>query len=234
MESLRPDQSYDLIVRRLMLSLEFIDPLGGKPIGKGLRVSADGLGPPKVIAGQRFVWLLDGEAEGRTYSVEAVSTDGRFRDFAGLVENVPANDDKVTPHLLGRRIVLKPTGLNPPPAGLMAVEGMLIDDGDPPGGIADAEIVIQLRDLGTQVFTAGYTAVSDARGGFVAAAPDFAKVAPTAAPPPAPERAVVGWLKIKKGGATQYSKALALRPGRVLTLAEPLILPELPSQEPPP
>ncbi|HYJ81697.1 MAG TPA: hypothetical protein VEW26_02505 [Allosphingosinicella sp.] len=239
MESLRPDRSYDLILRHLMLALEFVDPLGGKAVGSNLRVTVDGLGPPRLVAGRRFVWLLDGKPEARTYSVKATATDGRFRDFAGTVK-VPANDGNSKPHLFGHRLLLQPTGLNAPPAGLTAVQGMLIDDHDPPGGIADAEIRIELRDLSTNTFTASYAAHSDARGGFVAAAPDFDKVVPTAAPPPvpggppAPERSVVGWLKIDKGGDVRFTGRLALRAGRLITLAEPIRLSKLSTDPPPP
>jgi hypothetical protein len=230
--------SYDHVVRKVMLALEFVDPLSGMPVTRGLKVTVQGLGAPQRVTAARFIWLLKGEPAAQDIVVEAVSTDLRFRDLTATIA-VPANDGETKPAALRKPLLLEPTGLNLPPAGMTSVGGMLIDDNDPPGGIADAKVTIQLRDIGTQTFTASYTAVSDPRGGFVAAAPDFHKAAPTPAPPPvpggppAPEGSVVGWLEIRKGGVTHYTAPLALRPGRLLRLPAPLQLSTL-SQAPPP
>lgn len=238
MATLLHPSSYDHVVRKVMLALEFVDPLSGMPVTKGLKVTAEGLGAPQSLSATRFIWLLSGDPEAQKLVVKAVSTDHRFRDFADTLD-VPANDGDTKPHELGKRLLLTPTGLNPPPAGMTAVGGMLVDDGDPPDGIADADVEIQLRDMGTQTFTASYKAVSDLRGRFVAAAPDFHKIVPTPSPPPvpgeapAPERSVVGWLKIEKGADIRFSGALALRPGRLLRLAAPLQLSTLSKTSPP-
>lgn len=226
-----PEPGYDNVVRKVVLGLELVDLLSGAPVTKGLKVNAEGLGAPRRVTAAAFVWLLNGEPKAQNLIVKVVSTDSRFRDRT-LKIKLPANDGDAKPNQLGRRRLLRPTGLNLPPPGLTAIAGMLVDDNDPPGPIADARIRIQLRDLGTQTMTGGYTAVSDARGAFVAAAPNFHKAVPTPAPTPAPEGSVVGWLEISQGGVTHYTAPLGLRPGRLLRLAAPLQLSTL-SQAPP-
>lgn len=227
-----PELSYDDVVRKVVLGLELVDLLSGAPVTQGLKVDAEGLGAPRRVTPAGFVWLLNGEPKAQTVVVRVVSTDLRFRDRT-LTIKLPANDGLTKPHQFGRRRLLRPTGLTLPPPGLTAVAGMLIDGAEPPGAIADARIRIQLRDLGTQTLTGSYTAVSDARGAFVAAVPNFHKAVTTPAPAPAPEGSVVAWLEIRRGGLTRYTGPLAVRPGRLLRLATPLQLSTL-SLAPPP
>ena len=214
---------YDEVVRKVLFGLELVDLLSGIPVTRGLELTADGLGVPRRLSSSGFVWLLNGEPEARTVVVRIVSTDLRFRDRNATI-TVPANDGLAKPHLFRRKRLLWPTGLTLPPPGMTAVAGMLIDDNVPAGPVADAMIRIELPDLGGGVLVGSYRALSDRRGGFVAAAPNFREAVPTSAPPPAPEGSVVGWLRIRSGGVTRYTPKLAMRPGRVLRLAEPLQL----------
>ncbi|MDB5693512.1 MAG: hypothetical protein JWO81_2575 [Alphaproteobacteria bacterium] len=229
--ALPPPPYNDDIVRKLLFALELVDPLTGMPVTQGLKVTAEGHGPAWRVNGSAYIWQLTGEPAAQDIVFHAVSTDGRFRPLTAKIP-VPANDGKTSPTLLGKRLRLDPTGLNLPPPGLTAVGGMLADDADPPGGVADVKVAIQVHALGPEPFTSAYEAVSDARGGFIAAAPDLDQAQPTTAPPTEAEGAVVGWLRIGEGADARFSGPLALRRGRLLRLAAPLKLSTLSQSSP--
>jgi hypothetical protein len=211
----------DRVGRRVMFALELVDPITGRLVTEGLRVTAVGLGPPLVAASGRFVWRDVDPPAARRIELSVASVRGVFQPVDFKIEvpehrrNIPAGD-------LVRRQALVPTGLYDPPPGLLAAAGMLIDDAELRNPLAGVTAHVQLH-AAPGVFTTAYKSVTDARGGFVAAAPDLGSQALLAPPPPAPEGGIRGWLTFKNAqGEERHSGLLdGLRQGRLLRAAAP-------------
>ena len=199
-----------LAPQRAMFALEFRDPIRGELVADGLRVTAEGLGPPTVTPSNRFVWVDRDLPADRRIRIEVVSTNRRFARVEMPVD-MPAE---------GLAVPLTPTGLYEPPAGMVAVGGMLVEGAGSRTAIEGASIRIHFRYAeGMERFTGPYRAVTDHKGGFMAVIGPLGDVRPD------PDRDNPGtfkaWLLLQRGDEVRVS-ALSLRPGRLVRIAAPL------------
>jgi hypothetical protein len=211
--------------RRVMLAVEFVDPIRGSVVGDGLRVKADGLGAPLRPPSGRFVWLDRDPPAARSIKVMAEATQGEFAPFSETFA-VPAHFPGVRADKLLFRRPLVATGLLDPPAGLTAAGGQLLEEPSKTP-LPAVRISVQLRQPATgpdlndgTTSTSAYVATTDPRGGFVAVITDLGSIVP--------ERQADGtatlWLRLTRpGGGVRFSHLLPVRIGQFLRLPEPLV-----------
>jgi hypothetical protein len=214
-----------------MFAMDFRDPVTGRPVTDGLRVAAEGLGPPVRAFSGPFAWFdFDPPAE-RQIRVTATATDGRFADYDELI-TAPAHVAGIQAASLLMPRVLRPTGLYEPPEGMTAAAGWLVED-EAMAPVAGAEVSLAFRHAGNQDFVSGYKAVTDASGGFVAVANDLGDVRPDPAPPKS-DGDVLAWLVIGRADAPpRFTDFLPLRSGRLVRLAAALNWKDLATMSPP-
>ncbi|HEX8241796.1 MAG TPA: hypothetical protein VF574_18825 [Allosphingosinicella sp.] len=227
----------ELAPQRAMFAMEFLDPIRGALVAEGLRVTAEGLRAPTVTPSNRFVWLdrsppADPSAvppADRRVRVEAVCARGMFAPFDEMIR-VPAYRVGIGADQLRFRRRLRPTGLYDPPAGVTGVGGMLVEDKDSRTPVVGARIrILFLYAEGMELFTGGYTAFTDRRGGFIAALRRIGDVRPD--PDPAAPGTFLAWLRLKRGAQVRAFGPLSLRPGRLTRLEALLDWAKLPSPE---
>jgi hypothetical protein len=210
----------DRLERRVMFAMDFRDPVTRLPVVEGLKVSAEGLGPPLRAPSGRFVWFDRDPPAERDVRVTALSTDGRFLDFEEVI-TAPAHVPDIPAFDLSMARTLRPTGLYEPPEGMTGIAGWLVED---QGRIAvtDAEVSIAFRHAGNQLFVSDYKAVTDKSGGFVAVANDLGDIVPDPAPSGS-EANILGWLVVARPAQpARFTVMLPLRAGRVARIAAPL------------
>jgi hypothetical protein len=223
----------DRVHRRVMFALELVDPGTGRLVSDGLRVTAAGLSPPQVTLSGRFVWRDIDPPAARRIKLTVESVRRIFQPLAFEVD-VPEHRPNVPSGDLVQSKTLQATGLYEPPPGLLAVAGMLVDDVVARQPLPGVEVRVQLHaDSG--IFATAYKAITDARGGFVAAVPDLGSAALLAPPCPAPEGGIVGWLTFTNAQAVvRHSPLLAgLRKGRLLRAGAPFAWADLLPAAPP-
>ena len=210
----------DVIPRSVLFVLELVDPVTNSPVGSAFEVTAQGLRAPSLTQAGQFVWLhLDPPAE-RDVAITAVAHAGDFAPWQA-VRTVPARVIGQPPTLL--RELLQPTGTYRPPEGRIAAAGMLIDDTTARQPIVGAEVVLVLDadTLGAEM-RSSLTAITDARGGFVAVGTGFLDRVPLPAPHPVPDGSVMGRVEVTWQNATR-SRPVTLRAGKLNYLSDPLI-----------
>ena len=105
-----------------MFAVELVDPFTDQPIRFGLRVWAEGLGPPIRTFSGRYAWNDNKPPANRTISVHVNSVDGRYAEFNDDID-VPAHVPGIAPAKLLFRRPLTATGLYTPPDGATAFAG---------------------------------------------------------------------------------------------------------------
>lgn len=230
MASIAPGmQRLELAPQRATFAVEFVDPIGGGLVTKGLRVTADGLAPPTVTPSNRFVWVDRDRPANRRIRLDAVSVDQMFEPF-GEVIDVPAHIPERPIRSLIFRRRLRPTGLYEPPQGMTAVAGMLFEGDGSIAPVADARVRIHFRHAeGLETATGRYTAFTDSRGRFTAVIRRLGDVRPD--PDPAVPGAFDAWLTLRRGGDVRILAPLSLRLGRLVRMTAPLEWAALPPAE---
>lgn len=229
--------SPDTFRRRLLVALELIDPVTNRPAGAAMRVTAKGFAPPTVTRAGQIVWTDPEPPAARTIEIAGVADCGQFAPYPAVTLNIPVRAPGAAPVI--HRDTLVPTGLYEPPAGRLALAGMLIDTAAARDPIVGAKLRIwfQSRNAATAL-DSQYEARSDERGGFVAFAGDLGSDAPMplkppASPlPPAPDGSVVAWLAVTVGATTRHSALQPLRQARLLRAPLPLIWADLAATPP--
>jgi hypothetical protein len=132
MSALFPVLAPDLIRRRVLFAVALVDPITGRLVSRGLRVTADGLaGRPVVNHSGHFVWLSEGAARPTRVRVAPDGAPFEPESIAVGVLPDPAPDDPqlppvtVDPSLRRLRIPLRPTPAYPFPDGVTLVHGRL-------------------------------------------------------------------------------------------------------------
>ncbi len=212
----------DPVRRRVMFVLELADPLTGVLAGPAMTASAEGLGEPVMTSAGQFAWVDVDPPAARSVRLSVASRDGQFAGFEEVL-TIPARAPKVPVTVVRRDLTA--TGLYLPPAGTLAVAGMLIGAADARQPIASAGVVLALAGTGGSVIR-GLSATSDERGGFVAAAGTSTTDSPLPAPPPADHR-FIGWLEVTIATIRRRSGRFTFRPARLNYLDEPLIWADL-------
>lgn len=207
-------QSVDLVKRRAMFALELIDPGRGVSAGKAMSVAAASLAPPSITRAGQFVWNDVNPPADRDVDIEASSLDGWFAPWAATI-HVPARAPGVPIHV--ERVTLQPTGLYEPPAGTLAVAGMVMDNKQSRQPVVGVAVQLELRSSIHGTVPSSFIATSDARGGFVALASNpGSNDLKTAA-----DGTLIGWLSLSSQQSTRYSALLPLRRARLLRAPEP-------------
>jgi hypothetical protein len=221
MASIAPGmERLDLAPQRATFAVEFVDPIGGGLVTRGLRVTADGLAPPTVTPSNRFVWVDRDPPVDRRIRLEAVSVDQMFAPFAEVID-VPA-------HIPGRPIRslifrrrLRPTGLYEPPQGMTGVAGMLFEGDGSNEPVADVRVRIHFRHAeGLETATGRYTGFTDSKGRFTAVVRRLGDVRPD--PDPDVPGTFNAWLTLRRGEEVRVFETLSLRLGRLTRIMAPL------------
>ncbi|MFN7398625.1 MAG: hypothetical protein ACK5SX_06065 [Sandaracinobacter sp.] len=210
----------DLKLRRAMFVLELVDPVTNRPVGASFEARAKGLRPPGLTQAGQLVWIdVDPPAQ-RDVAISARALAGDYAPW-DTVQTVAKRIKDQPPTLI--RHNLQPTGAYRPPDGRIAAAGMLIDDKTVRAPIAGATVLLVLDSdtLGAEM-RSSLAAVTDARGGFVAAGVGFADRVPRPASRPAPDSAVKGRVEVTWQGNTR-SRPVTLRAAQTNYLADPLI-----------
>ena len=230
----------DRVHRRAMLVLELVDPVTGMPVGGAVQARLDGGKEPQVtgkglrpqVSGVgQHVWTYPDPPKGRRVQIDVWATDKRYASFRkelDIPDWQPGIDPRQKPY------VLEPTGLYVPPAGRLAVGGMLVAAaGQPAQPIAEAKITMLLKgSLSGTTLRSDLVATTDARGGFVAIARWPGDDTPAPAPPSYPDGTVLAWLEIVSGGQTKWSELIAIPRGSLTYLPMPLIWADLRPPQP--
>lgn len=214
----------DPVRRRVMFVLELADPLTGALAGPAMTASAEGLGAPVMTSAGQFAWVDVDPPAPRSVRLSVASRDGQFADFEEVLA-IPARAPKVPVTVVHRD--LRATGLYVPPAGTLAVAGMLIDDSESRRPVPSAGVVLALAGTGGLVIRGNLSATSDARGGFVAAAGTSQSASPLPEPPPAADGQFIGWLEVTIATTRKRSNRFSVRQARLNHLEQPLIWADL-------
>jgi hypothetical protein len=230
----------DTIKRRVMFALELVDPVTGRLASEGMVVTAPGLAPPVLSPSGRFVWIDVDPPAKRAMKIKAES---KRRIFAPLEEEfeVPARGPGVS--AMVKPLQLVPTGLYEPPAGMLAVAGMLIDTAADRNGLPAVSVNLRLYEVvpGDTIpspddVTNDYFGRTDERGLFVAV------VRNAVLKMLVPGGSLYGWLAFTNAAhETRYTRLLPpgkdplpLPKNRLLRLPEPLVWDVLQNDSPPP
>jgi hypothetical protein len=223
--------SPDTIKRRMLVALELIDPVTGRPSGGAMRVRAPGFAPPTVTRAGQIVWTDPEPPAQRKIEILAVADRGQFAPYP-LMLTIPARLPGAAAVI--HRDTLVPTGLYEAPPGRLAVSGMLIDAVATRQPVVGATVRIWLQSRNdAAALDSGYQGLSDARGGFVAFVGDLGSDAPMPLAPPAPEGGLVGWLAVTLGNVTCHSPLLPVRQSRLYRAPAPFVWAALSATPPP-
>lgn len=233
MSAVFPLAQADRIQRRVLLALELVDPITGRLAGHDLSVQAKGFSPPTVTRLGQIVWTDPEPPADRTVAIEVAARRGQFAPYTAVV-TVPARGPHVP--VVVHRDVLVPTGLYEPPPGRLGAAGMLVENtaADVLVPVPDATVTVMLQSQRDATpLDSAETGTTDARGGFVAMVGPLGDDAPMSRGPPAPEGAVIAWLRIKRADITRHSPMLPMRNNRLYRAPQPFGWANL-SQNPPP
>lgn len=217
----------DPVPRRAMFALALIDPVTRLAVGGAMAASAtiaasaQALRAPGLTSSKCFVWFDFDPPAQRSITISAAAPGRQFAPYAETLMIPPRA--AIVPTLLIER-TLTPTGLYRPPAGRLAVAGMLIDDkaADKRNPIAGAKVLLVLDSdtLGTPIRST-LTAITDERGSFVAVAVGVGTQVPKPAPSPAPDGSAKATLEVTWHGTT-LKAAIMPRLAQLNYLPKPL------------
>lgn len=224
MPALEPNEpGADRIARRVLLAIEFLDPVTGRVVRDGITPSVSNLPPPLKGHTGRFVWFESDVPVPRNITVTVAVANPMYSQPApaALQFPMPANDDHTAPGEFLKQIKLNITPSYVPADGITAVTSMIIQDGDFSAVIADATCALSFIHDGDQVFTSSRVATTAASGEFVAFADDLGDIVPRTSAKDQPGD-VLGWLEVRRGNQVKFTRFLPLRRGRLTQLREPI------------
>jgi hypothetical protein len=225
----------DVVRRRVMFALEFIDPVTGRVVGDGLVPRVKNLSPPFQAPGGRFVWLdVDPPAQ-RQIHVDLTIRNPMYAPPSDPIDfTAEANDGSVEPAILLQQWTLTITPRYVPPAGITSAVGMVVENAASKAPLAGIELSLALLHTGNQVFVGARKAVSDAGGAFTAIADGLGDIVPDPAPP-TESGDIRAWLAVTRPGAPpvqRFTNFLPLRLGRLTQLRETVRWAELNNNPP--
>lgn len=218
------DSPRDLIKRRALFGLEFLDPVSGLVVSEGLTPSVAGLPPPVLTPSRRFAWRLDGPPVARTVTVALTINNAMYGPpTMSLTFPVEANDGTVDPDALLKRLALTTTALYLPPDGMTAAVGTLLKGGGSKDPLPGVEVWIELlHDQSATPFVSKHVSMTDAAGAFAAVVKGLTREKPDPLPGPFPGAIKTDLVFKNSGGTVKRFSAIPLRRGRVTYLTEPI------------
>ncbi|WP_166300666.1 hypothetical protein [Bradyrhizobium sp. 2S1] len=215
----------EVISSASMFAVEFTHPITGLIVRDGLRVAAEGYGPPIKTFSGRFAWNEIEKPADREIVITAESTDGRFAPLSEKIK-VPAHVKEITPDKLLFRLPLAATGLLEPPDGVTAFAGQLLA-GTPPVAMRGVAVRLVLRE-DRQTVSSDYVSKTDDRGGFVAVMKGDDEITPVRR---SKDQTIDCWIEFDNGSVKLIYEIPDLRFARLVRAAERLIWEQL---KPPP
>jgi hypothetical protein len=210
----------EVISSAALFAIEFTHPITGLVVRDGLRVTAEGLGPPIQTYSGRFAWNEIEKPAEREIVVTAESTDGRFALFRKEI-TVPKHVLGIDPNKLLFRFQLAATGLLEPPDGLTAFAGELLA-GTPPAGMSGVTVRLAWRE-GEWPKLSTYESKTDDRGSFVAIVKGLDEIAPALRD----DRTIDCRIEFENAGVRRVYAVPDLRIARLVRATERLVWEQL-------
>lgn len=212
----------DLIERRLMVALEFIDPVTGRVVSEGLHPSVEDFPSVMLTRSGRFAWLLDGPPVTPAVDVRLNIRNPMYGPPAApLFFQVKPNDGVTRPEALLESFALTTTVHYRPPDGMVCVVGTLIEGGGSTAAKPGMKVSIEVtHDKGTGIFVSTHAAVTDATGAFAAVLQGVTNEKPDPVPAGLPGAIKAELVIEEPGDVRRRAVTPAIRLGRVTYLTE--------------